>query len=352
MTEKNAFQETYTRAAGAVAFVTIIDEKGDEGIGSSFHIGQGIFVTARHVIDGVTLKEIATTKSARLGEETGGKTTPPRRLEIVEGPYFGPDGLDLAVFRVDLGEAPLPAIAVSQHTDASLCENDFVLSDILVIGYPPIPFTTLPSQVVTLGQINAVVRVRHSPVLHFIASATARGGFSGGVALDQSGTALALVTESLGQGGMPVETGYMSLLSIEPAVDLAAEKFGFSCHGAYPGRYTDTLFAAKYSNPSSDSLSSLIYDASIYIYDDDRDLFVEIDCSDEALLADAQAVFHAITPVQRIDCEDGSVLYIPAKNPPAALLLEAGEAVAALFERSGYQRVASERSQWQLKIWD
>lgn len=43
------------------------------------------------------------------------------------------------------------------------------------------------------------------------------------MALDQSGVALALVTESLGQGDMPLETGYMSLLSIEPAVDLAAE---------------------------------------------------------------------------------------------------------------------------------
>lgn len=349
MTEKSVFQETYMRAAGAVAFVTIIDGKGDEGIGSAFHIGQGIFVTARHVIEGAKLKEIATTKSARLSEEAGGKTAAPRRLEIVDGPYFGPDGLDIAVFRVDLGDAPLPVITVSQHTDASLGEDDLVLSDILVIGYPPIPFTTIPSQVVTLGQINAVVRVRHSPVLHFIASAIARGGFSGGPALDPSGTALALVTESLGQGDMPVETGYLSLLSIEPAVDLAAEKFGFSTHGAYPGRYRDTLFAAKFSNPSSAALSSFIYDASVYVYDDDHDLFVGISCTDEALLREAVATFHAITPVTRNDVEEGYVLYIPNDNPPAALLLEAGEAVAELFERSGYRRMVSERSQWQLK---
>lgn len=349
MTEKNAFQETYMRAAGAVAFITIVDGKGDEGIGSAFHIGQGIFVTARHVIDGVKIKEIATTKSARLSEEAGGKVDPPRRLEIVDGPYFGPDGLDVAAFRVDLGDAPLPAIAVSQHTDGSLGENDLVLSDILVIGYPPIPFTTIPSQVVTLGQINAVVRVRHSPVLHFIASAMARGGFSGGVALDQSGTALALVTESLGQGDLPVETGYMSLLSIEPALDLVAEKFGFSTHGGYPGRYSDTLFAAKFLKPSSDTLSSFIYDASLYVYDDDRDLFVEINCVDEALLAEAVATFHAITPVNRVDVVDGSVLHIPEENPSATLLLQAGEAVARLFERSGYRRMTSERSQWQVK---
>jgi len=74
----------------------------------------------------------------------------------------------------------------------------------------------------------------------------ARGGFSGGVALDQSGVALALVTESVGQGDTPVETGYMSMLSIEPAVDLSAEKFVFSTHGGYPGRYSDTLFAVKF----------------------------------------------------------------------------------------------------------
>ncbi|GGF11866.1 hypothetical protein GCM10011611_16900 [Aliidongia dinghuensis] len=349
MVEKSAFQETYVRAAGAVAFVAVIDASGHEGIGTAFHIGDGIFVTARHVVDGVTVKEIATTKSAHLTEEAGGKAGPPRRLNVIDGPYFGRDDLDVAVFRVNLGDTPLPAITVSQHTDYSLGENDLVLSDILVIGYPPIPFTTVPNQVVTLGQINAVVRVRHSPVLHFIASAMARGGFSGGVALDQSGTALALVTESLGQGDMPVETGYMSLLSIEPAVDLAAEKFGFGVESGYPGRYTDTLFAAKFSDPSSRSLSSFIYDASLYVYDDDRDVFVEINCADETLLAEAVATFHAVTPLTRHDVVDGSVLYTPDENPSAKLLAAGGEAVAAVFERAGYKRMASERSQWQLK---
>ncbi len=349
MSTKSAFQETYLRAAGAIAFVAVIDAKGVEGIGSAFHIGERIFVTARHVVDGVTIREIATTKSTRFADEVGAKSTGPQRLEISDGPYFGPHDLDVAVFRVKLGAMPLPAITVSQHTDYELGENDLVLSDILVVGYPPIPFTTVPSQVVSLGQINAVVRVRHSPVLHFIASTMARGGFSGGVALDQSGVALALVTESLGQGGMPVETGYMSLLSIEPAVDLAAEKFGFSCHGGYPGRYSDTLFAVKFSDPSSQSLSSLIYDASLYVYDDNRDVFVEITCAEEVLLAEAISTFNAIIPLRRNDVDDGYVLYTPLENPSAELLVDAGEAVAELFERSGYKRMASERSRWQLK---
>ncbi|MBN7807710.1 MULTISPECIES: S1 family peptidase [Agrobacterium] len=348
--EKSVYQETYIRAAGAIAFIAIVDANGDEGIGSAFHIGDGIFVTARHVIDGVTIKEIATTKSAHLSEETGGKPAPPRRFKIIDGPYYGPDELDVAVFRVDLGGTLLPAITVSQHTDYTLGENDLILSDVLIVGYPPIPFTIVPSQVVTLGQINAVVRVHHSKVLHFIASATARGGFSGGVALDKSGMALALVTESLGTRDTPVETGYMSLLSIEPAVDLAAEKFGFSTHGTYPGRYSDTLFAAKFSDPNAQSLSSFIYDASLYVYDDDRDVLVEFNCTDEALITEALATFNAITPLRRQQVDEHYVLYTPVDNPPASLLLEAGEAVAALFIKSGYKMMASERSHWQIKV--
>ncbi|WFU92151.1 serine protease (plasmid) [Rhizobium sp. CC1099] len=348
--EKSVYQETYVRAAGAIAFIAIVDANGDEGIGSAFHIGDGIFVTARHVIDGVTINEIATTKPAHLSDDTGGKASPPRLFKITDGPYYGPDELDVAVFRVDLGQTLLPAITVSQHTDYALEENDLILSDVLIIGYPPIPFTILPSQVVTLGQINAVVRVHHSKVLHFIASATARGGFSGGVVLDKSGIALALVTESLGTRDKPVEMGYMSLLSIEPAVDLAAEKFGFSTHGSYPGRYSDTLFAAKFSDPNARSLSSFIYDASLYVYDDDRDVFVEFNCADEALLTEALATFNAITPLRRQQVDEHYVLYTPVDNPPASLLLDAGEAVAALFVRSGYRMMASERSHWQLKI--
>lgn len=104
MVRKSVYQETYVRAAGAIAFIAIVDANGDEGIGSAFHIGDGIFVTARHVIDEVTIKEIATTKSAHLSEETGGKPAPPRRFKIIDGPYYGPDELDVAVFRVDLGK--------------------------------------------------------------------------------------------------------------------------------------------------------------------------------------------------------------------------------------------------------
>jgi len=85
------------------------------------------------------------------------------------------------------------------------------------------------------------------------------------------------------------------------------------------------------------------------VYDNDRDVFVEINGTDETLLAEAVATFHAIMPLTRHDVVDGSILHTPDENPSAELLIEAGEAVAALFEGTGYKRMASERSQWQLK---
>lgn len=344
----DGFREVYLRAAGGVAFVAVTDAKGDAGIGSAFHIGQGIFLTARHVVEDVMIDEIATTKSARLAVEDSGHPVAPRRLPLVDGPYFGADDLDVAVFRVDLGGTPLPVVTVSGHTDYDLGENDLVLSDVLVIGYPPIPFTTIPFQVVTLGQINAVVHVRHSSALHFIASAMARGGFSGGPVLDQEGRAVALVTESLGQDGAPAETGYMSLLSIAPAVDLASEKCGFSLHDGEPGRYSDALFAARFANPAATPLNSLIYDANIYVYDDDRDVFMQIDCVDEVLRAAAVEAFSAVVPLHRDVGVDGAIL-TPQGNPPAADLLKAGEHAAAVLIAAGYREVFTERSQWQLR---
>ena len=348
--EKAAFRQIHRRAAGAVAFVAVQTAEGSDAIGSAFHIGNGVFVTARHVVEGCDILEIATTKSAHLEEEAGGKVMPPRPLILVDGPHFGSDDLDVAVFKVDLGAEPLPAITLSQHTDYALGEDALALADVLIVGYPPIPFTTEAVQVAALGQINAVVRVRHSSVLHFIGSATARGGFSGGPVLDEEGVAIALVTEALGHQGTPTETGFMSLLSIEPALDLAAKVYGFGVEGwGGPGRYSEVLLAARFSNPASRSLNSLIYVANLYVYDDDRDLVVEIDCSDPAVEAAAVAAFDAITSIKRMDVIDGSVLYLPQDNPPAQTLLDAGEAVIAIFEAAGFRRMATERSEWQLR---
>jgi hypothetical protein len=118
---------------------------------------------------------------------------------------------------------------------------------------------------------------------------------------------------------------------------------------AFPGRYSDALYAVKFSNPSDRPLNSFIYDASLYVYDDNRDVFVQIDCADEALLSEAVQTFNISRPLTRHDIHDGSILYTPLENPSAEPLREAGEAVASLLESAGYMKMASEQSRWQLK---
>ena len=60
-------------------------------------------------------------------------------------------------------------------------------------------------------------------------------------------------------------------------------------------------------------------------------------------------MFNATTPLTRNEFADGSILYTLVENPSAELLLKAGEAVAALMEKSGYKMMAIERSSWQLR---
>jgi hypothetical protein len=40
-----------------------LQSNGDQGIGSAFHVGEGVFVTARHVVEGMTIRELGITES-------------------------------------------------------------------------------------------------------------------------------------------------------------------------------------------------------------------------------------------------------------------------------------------------
>lgn len=64
----------------------------------------------------------------------------------------------------------------------------------------------------------------HSPLVHFIVSATARGGFSGGPAILQDGYLLGVVTSSLLRDNLPSELGFQAVLSVEPLRILLGER--------------------------------------------------------------------------------------------------------------------------------
>ncbi|MBV7296398.1 S1 family peptidase [Enterovibrio paralichthyis] len=348
-------QQLYAQYAGAVAYVSVENADGTAGIGSAFHIGDGIFVTAKHVIESQTIVEVATTKRVEVtrdSDEVNQNTyhINPRILEIIEGPYEHASE-DVAVFRVELVDEFLPKVQLGSHTSHEIQDNEFILTDALVIGYPPIPFTTTPNQVVASGQVNAVIDVRHSEYVHFVLSTMARGGFSGGVALTKSGIALGLVTESLGTSSSLVETGYMSVMSIDAAIELAKEKFDINLVEFEIYRDLDSLIEIKMVNDNLGRLNSRLYNACVYVYDDDRDLFMEIHCDDRSLLHSAYEVFNSFTPTYIIESmsKEDLIFFQAEDNPSASVLVTAAHAVKQFFENAGYKEMSIKKNTWQIK---
>ena len=218
---------TYSKCVG---FIDTEDDQGNRGIGTCFHVGEGVFVTARHVVEGrrilevgfhdlsVTMELIQDFSRRDLGR--------PGALQILEGPVFHPDArVDVACLRMDY--VPKDFIPLGGHFDDYLGQYDLLLHRALVLGYPSVPMTSEPVLVASLGEINALVTLRDRKHVHFLVSSMARGGFSGGPVLvaydelnEKSGTALlGLVTDSLVRDDGQLETGFMTVLSIEPVYD-------------------------------------------------------------------------------------------------------------------------------------
>ncbi|MDU8502448.1 serine protease [Pseudomonas syringae] len=273
---------------------------------------------------------------------------------MIDGPYYAEDdSADVAVFRVKSKDLLMPGIPLGYHTNNNIDDNSFVLQDAVIIGYPPIPFTVTPNQVVASGQVSAVIDVWHSKYAHFIVSAMARGGFSGGVALAEDGRALGVITESLVMNdGLP-ELGYMSVIGIEAAVDII--KNIYPSIGVHDSSFVEmeTLVHIKLVEPDLKVLNSRIHSASIYIYDDDRDLFGELYCADSAAAKIALAAFDAVCAIDIYDSDkaedSGNYVFYMLHNPPARELIEAANSTKDALMGFGYEVASLFINSWQLK---
>lgn len=210
-----------------VAYIETLDANNDVGIGTCFHVGDGVFVTARHVIEGRFIRNIgfddfdANQELLEKPENWGKKAH--GSISINSGPHFHPDKtIDVACFKAK--PYPQSYIPLGGHLDDWLGQYELVLYRTLVLGYPPIPFSDRPVLVASVGEINALVDKYTGGHPHFIVSTMARGGFSGGPALVaynednvNGGTAaLGIVTESLTTNGRDPELGYLAVLTVEP----------------------------------------------------------------------------------------------------------------------------------------
>lgn len=236
-------QSLMRKYANALAYIEIEMDDGAKGIGSCFHVGNGVFVTARHVVEGNTIKEVKITEPVAITtkeffgdvsnewvneyEETVGKTfnfnTTPKfkhfqsSLNIKAGPFYHPDPIvDVAIFQVSSIHPETGVVSLGSHLDDWIDRYNWQLSEAIVLGYPPIPLTSEPHLVGARAEVNATVSLYSTRYAHFILSAIPRGGFSGGLVLSEYDFALGLVTQSLVKDNRHEESGFFAVLSVEP----------------------------------------------------------------------------------------------------------------------------------------
>ena len=224
-------KDTYEEYRGAMAYIEVVDRAGNHSIGSAFHIGEGVFVTARHVVEGLTIKSMATTEEFLVPDKQGNvhingqegrfKSILPKKLKIKDGPLYHPEKqIDVALVITE--ETDLKLIPPSPYHDDWVSDQGFILAPTVVMGYPPIPFSKEPKLFVASGEINAIVDKYTGGHVHFVISTMPRGGFSGGVCI-AGNMALWVIVESLVNDNKDTELGYMSVLSMEPILTCLKE---------------------------------------------------------------------------------------------------------------------------------
>lgn len=229
-----AVHEAY---AAAVAFVDVEKTSGDRGIGSAFHVGDGVFVTARHVVESNTIVGVGCVTATFISpaEQFAGADTSPAdvgkwpmrlaengTLELEGDPFLHPNpDVDVAVFKVGNLDPATPYIPLGTRLDNWIGPHDFVLQDVVILGHPPVPMTVDPYLIAARAEVNSTIRRHDADYIHFIVSATPRGGFSGGPVITaqshdpSENFVLGLVTSDLTRN-LKHELGFMTVLSVEP----------------------------------------------------------------------------------------------------------------------------------------
>jgi len=127
-------RQLYLQYGCCMAYIAV-EKDGGENIGSAFHVGDGVFVTARHVVDGTRIKEMRLTNADLYfrsvlypKNETGSYTiTPdtPRQcdnsdgmLEVAGGPWFHENpAIDVAVIHVNGMQPGAHYVPLGGHLD-------------------------------------------------------------------------------------------------------------------------------------------------------------------------------------------------------------------------------------------
>lgn len=235
--------EVYQRYKPCLVQITVRKPNGDLDNGAGFHVGRGFIVTARHVVEGMELVEVAGHHHAHSP------------ISVSRAVYPDDPNIDLAVLETDfslehymtevtimVGDTERDKtdyIPLGGHLDDWL-GDELVLSKAVLLGFPAIPRANAVVLVAVEVVVNAIIDRYDGPHPHFIISAIPRGGFSGGPVFSEYGFLLGVMTHSLYAAAKPYELGFAAVLSIEPLLALLQEK-DIRCG---PNReFIDRLFA-------------------------------------------------------------------------------------------------------------
>src|SRR5687768_4097318 len=108
----------YEKYAAGLAYVAVELPNGDQSIGSAFHVGGGVFVTARHVVEKNRILSVTTTVHRHVPDPNGlvsfhGLPGKYRWIEageakVVSGPHCHPKSdIDVAAIVTEGLEAPV-----------------------------------------------------------------------------------------------------------------------------------------------------------------------------------------------------------------------------------------------------
>jgi hypothetical protein len=145
-------------------------------------------------------------------------------MQLVSGPYFHPnEHVDVAAFKVAEIDSYTPVVKLGSNFDNMLNRSSLVLTEAIVLGYPPVPMTRHPVLIGARAEVNAAIDLYDVPYSHIVLSSMPRGGFSGGPAISEHDVALGVVTRSLDMNNNPPELGFMAVLGVDPIYALLAE---------------------------------------------------------------------------------------------------------------------------------
>src|SRR5215213_2630676 len=140
----------YLKTKPCIVKIIIRNADGDLDVGTGFHIGDGLVVTARHVLRHMINDEERDNEVVSIERELDNEP-----LQIDQIYVHADNRVDLAILETDFNTKPFPQRVVNSRSSRmpflkiawtldEWLDDDFILSKVLIMGYPGIPQSTGP----------------------------------------------------------------------------------------------------------------------------------------------------------------------------------------------------------------